>query len=201
MPAIANDAFRLALASASVARQRLLASAGLPFAVVAARVDERATEAAMPNASPQELALALARAKASSVDARGTLVIGADQVLSVDGRVFHKSATSAEALRTLTTLSGRTHRLTSAFALALDAQILAADFDIADMTMRPLDEAALALYLDAAGPDVLGSVGVYRFEGLGMHLFERVVGDHATILGLPMLKLLAALRRLGALNL
>jgi septum formation protein len=201
MPAIANDAFRLALASASVARQRLLASAGLPFAVVAARVDERATEAAMPNASPQELALALARAKASSVDARGKLVIGADQVLSVDGRVFHKSATSAEALRTLTTLSGRTHRLTSAFALALDAQILAADFDIADMTMRPLDEAALALYLDAAGPDVLGSVGVYRFEELGMHLFERVVGDHATILGLPMLKLLAALRRLGALNL
>jgi septum formation protein len=199
--AIWNSAFRLALASGSVARRRLLEAAGLPFEIVTPRVDERALEAASPGASPADLALALARAKATSVEAPGAVVIGADQVLSLDGRVFHKAATRAEALRTLASLSGRTHRLTSAFALAREGEAVAAGFATADMNMRVLDEKALSLYLDAAGPDVLGSVGVYHWEGLGVHLFERVVGDHTTILGLPMLSLLAALRGLGALNL
>ncbi len=200
-PTIWSGAFRLKLASASAARRRLLEAAALPFEVVAARVEERAIEAAMPIAAPAELALALARAKALSAAAPGALVVGADQVLSLDGHIIHKSATPEEALRTLGRLSGRTHRLTSAFALARNGAVIAADCDAAEMTMRTLDEAALALYLEAAGPAVLASVGVYHWEGLGVHLFERVVGDHATILGLPMLKLLAALRRLGALNL
>jgi septum formation protein len=200
-PAIWNEAFRLALASASPTRRRLLEAAGLPFETVAAYVDERAVEAASDFASPETLAAALARAKALSAEAPGALVIGADQVLSLEGRIFHKSATRADALSTLASLAGRTHRLTSAFALAREGEIVAAEAETADMTMRALDNAALERYLDAAGPAVLGSVGVYHFEGLGAHLFERVVGDHTTILGLPMTKLLAALRRLGALNL
>ena len=127
-------------------------------------------------------------------------MIGADQVLSLDGRLFHKSHDRAGALATLVHLAGRTHRLTCAFALACSGEIVAEGTDAADMTMRALEKVALGLYLDAAGEVALGSVGAYQWEGLGAHLFERVEGDHSTILGLPMLKLLAALRRLGALS-
>jgi septum formation protein len=193
--------FPLVLASGSAARRALLAAAGLPFEAVPADVDERAVEASLPGAAPDELALALASAKAAAVSAQRpqALVVGADQVLSCDGRVFHKSATREEAARTLAALAGRTHRLTSAFAVRRAGELVAAGTQAAEMTMRPLDEAALALYLDAAGPAVLDSVGVYQWESLGAHLFERVEGDHSTILGLPMLKLLAALRALRAL--
>jgi septum formation protein len=196
-----NKAFRLKLASGSATRRRLMEAAGLPFEVVAAAVDERALEAAMPGAAPGELALALARAKALSARAPGALVVGADQTLALDGRLFHKSATREEALGALSALAGRAHRLTSAFAIARDGDIVAAGAEAAEMTMRAVGPAALGLYLDAAGPGALGSVGVYQWEGLGAHLFERVEGDHSTILGLPMLKLLAALRGLGALRL
>jgi septum formation protein len=193
--------YPLVLASGSAARRALLAAAGLRFEAVPADIDERALEASLPGAAPAELALALARAKAAAVSAERpqALVIGADQVLSCEGALFHKPATRAEALRTLAALSGRTHRLTSAFALCRGGESVAAQADAADLTMRALDEAALALYLDAAGPAALGSVGVYQWEGLGAHLFERVEGDHSTILGLPMLRLLAALRGLDAL--
>jgi septum formation protein len=98
-------------------------------------------------------------------------------------------------------MSGRGHRLVSAFALARDGKILAEDSDSAEMTMRALDAAQIARYLDIAGPAVLASVGAYQIEGLGAHLFESISGDQATILGLPMLKLLAALRGLGLLAL
>jgi len=193
--------YPLVLASGSAARRGLLAAAGLPFETVPAEIDERAVEAALPGASSAETALALARAKALVVSAARphALVIGADQVLSCAGRIFHKAAAREDALRALTALSGRTHGLTSAFALARNGEIVATGTEAADMTMRALDASALALYLDAAGPSVLGSVGIYQWEGIGAHLFERVDGDHSTILGLPMLKLLAALRGLNAL--
>ena len=202
MSALWNADLRLVLGSGSTTRRRLLEAAGLPFAVIVPEVDERAIEAATPGADSADLAAALARAKALAVSAEtpGALAIGADQTLSLGSEALHKSPTRENALRTLTRLSGRTHRLSSAFALAQDGRIVAEDADFAKMTMRALDEAALSLYLDAAGPAVLGSVGVYQWEGLGAHLFERVVGDHSTILGLPILKLLAALRRLGALR-
>jgi len=203
MPSIWNPAVRLVLASGSATRRRLLEAAGLPFETIVPEIDERAIEAATPGAGPAELAAALARAKAlaASAEAPGALAIGADQTLSLGPVLLHKSPTRDEALQTLTRLSGRTHRLTSAFALSQGGRVVAEGVDAAEMTMRALDEAALALYLDAAGPAVLGSVGVYQWEGLGAHLFERVAGEHSTILGLPMLKLLAALRGLSALRL
>jgi septum formation protein len=198
-----NHAFWLVLASQSATRGQLLRGAGLPYETAAPEIEERAIEAAHPGVPPDELARALAEAKALAVS-RATpdaLVIGADQVLSLGEIIFHKSKSQPEALQTLMRLSGQTHRLTSAFAIARNGAVLAAETDAAEMTMRRLDEAALRLYLDAAGPSVLGSVGVYHWESFGVHLFSRVHGDHATVLGLPMLKLLAALRALGALRL
>lgn len=196
---------RLVLASKSASRRQLLASAGLEFDVETAQVDERALEdeSAARGASSESLALTLARAKALEVSARrlGALCLGADQTLSLDGRLFHKSPTLEAAALTLAALSGRTHRLTSAFALARDGRIVGEGEDSADMTMRALDSRQIALYLARAGADVLSSVGVYQLEGLGVHLFDAIEGDHTTILGLPLLKLLACLRAQGLLAL
>ena len=202
MSPIWNPAFRLVLASGSVTRQRLLRAAGLPVEAIPAKLDERAIEAEQAKGDAARLALVLAKAKALSVSQTtpGAIVVGADQVLLLEGRVIHKATTREEGLNTLTALAGKTHRLISAFALAQDGRLMAAEADAAEMTMRALDEAALRVYLDAAGPSVLGSVGVYHWEGVGVHLFSRAVGDHSTILGLPMLKLLAAFRALGALR-
>ncbi len=193
----------LVLASKSASRRQLLASAGLEFDIDPAEIDERALEDEFfDKGGPVEtLALALARAKALEVSARraNALCLGADQTLSLEGRLVHKSATLEAAAATLAALSGRRHRLTSAFALAREGRLVAEGEDSAVLAMRPLDARAIARYLEIAGPQVLASVGVYQLEGLGVHLFESVEGDHTTILGLPMLKLLACLRREGAL--
>ena len=193
----------LVLASGSATRSRLLEAVSLPFEIIAPNVDERAIEAKLGGTAPADLAVALSRAKALAVSAvrPDAFVVGADQVLSCEGVLFHKARAREDAMRTLKALSGRTHRLISAVALARDGEILAAEMDAADLTMRPLDPDALAVYLDAAGDAVLGSVGAYQWEGLGAHLFARVEGDHTTILGLPMLKLLSALRAQGLLAL
>ena len=195
--------FPLVLASGSTTRRRLLAGVGLAFETAAPDVDERAVEAATWDQSPEGVARALSRAKALAVSAHrpDALVIGADQVLSLDGRLVHKSRDRTAALATLSLLAGRTHRLTSAFALARAGEIVAEEVAAAALTMRTFDEATLGHYLDAAGLEALGSVGVYQFEGVGAHLFGHVEGAHSTILGLPMLELLAALRRLGTLAL
>ena len=196
---------KLVLASKSASRRRLLESAGLAFEVEAADIDERAVESEFlaTGGSIEPLALALARAKAHKVSVRrpGALCVGADQILTLDGRVLHKSATPQEAARTLRALSGRTHRLISAFAVAREGRILGEGEERADLTMRALDSRQIELYLSCAGPGALASVGVYQIEGLGVHLFDAIEGDHATILGLPMLKLLACLRGEGALAL
>jgi nucleoside triphosphate pyrophosphatase len=198
----------LLLASKSAGRRALLAAAGLPFDGLPfdglpAEIDERALEAELLRNGEARvgLATALARSKALSVSARhpGALTLGADQTLSLEGRLVHKSATLEEAAAALAAMSGRTHRLTSAFALAQHGRIVAEDSDVADLTMRVLDEGQIARYLAAAGASVLASVGAYQLEGLGVHLFERIEGEHSVILGLPMLKLLAALRGLGRL--
>ncbi len=193
------------LASKSASRRALLAGVGLPFEVEPAEIDERAAEEALARRgeAASGLALSLGRAKALAVSARrpGALTLGADQTLILDGQAMHKAPTRAAAAAALQAMSGRRHRLVSAFALARDGAILAEDSDSADMTMRALDAAQIARYLEIAGPAVLASVGAYQIEGLGAHLFESISGDHATILGLPMLKLLAALRGLGLLAL
>jgi len=200
-PSLWIGASPIVLASKSASRRALLAAASLPFQVEPADIDERAIEQGLAEqgATASDLALALARAKALAVSVRrsGALTLGADQTLALEGQ----APTRAAAAEALTAMSGRAHRLTSAFALARDGAILAEDSDSADMTMRALDAAQIARYLDTAGPAVLASVGAYQIEGLGVHLFASICGDHATILGLPMLKLLAALRGLGLLAL
>jgi septum formation protein len=164
-------------------------------------VDERAVEAGAAGAPPQEIARRLAAEKAFAVSRRrpGRVVVGADQVLELDGEVLHKPTDRAAAGRQIARLSGRTHALHTAFAVALDGAIRHEGLDSARLTMRPLDAAAVERYLDFAGNAVTQSVGGYQLEGAGIHLFERVEGDHSTILGLPLLPLLAALRGMGLL--
>jgi len=186
----------LILASQSRARQTLLANAGINFEAVAAEIDERAVQQGSGLSAPGEIAALLAREKALSVSARlsGRFVVGADQTLALGKRLFSKPAGRAQAAEQLRALAGRSHELHSAVAVARDRKILFADATIARMTMRRLGEAEIDAYLDAAGEAVTSSVGAYQLEGLGVHLFERIEGDHFTILGLPLLQLLAFLR-------
>jgi septum formation protein len=186
----------LILASQSRARQALLANAGIAFEAIPAEIDERAIQRASGLSSPGEIAALLAREKAVSVSLHhpGRFVVGADQTLAPDARLFSKPAGRAQAAEQLRALAGRTHELHSAVAVARDGATLFADAAIARMTMRPLDDAAISAYLDAAGEAVTTSVGAYQLEGLGVHLFERIEGDHFTILGLPLLPLLKFLR-------
>ena len=187
----------LILASQSSARKMLLENAGLDFVSVAADVDERGIQAASKLSSPREIALLLAREKARAVSALHpkNFVIGADQTLALGDRLFNKPAGRAQAMAQLRDLAGKSHELNSALAVAHDGKIVVEDVSVARMTMREMTEAELSAYLDAAGEAVTSSVGAYQLESLGIHLFERIDGDHFTILGLPLLPLLAFLRR------
>jgi septum formation protein len=187
----------LVLASQSRARQTLLANAGIAFETVAAEIDERAIQQASGLVAPGEIAALLAREKAVAVSSLrpGQFVVGADQTLARGIRLFSKPAGPAEATEQLRALAGGSHELHSAVAVARDGKILFEAASTAQMMMRPLGEAEIAVYLDAAGEAVTSSVGAYQLEGLGVHLFEHIAGDHFTILGLPLLPLLAFLRR------
>jgi septum formation protein len=187
----------LILASQSRARKMLLANAGLDFEAKPADIDERGVQEASKLSSPREIALLLAREKSKAVSAQhpGRCVVGADQTLALGERLFTKPSGRAQAMAQLRDLAGCMHELHSAVAVALDGAILFEDVSIARMTMRQMSEAELSGYLDAAGDAVTTSVGAYQLEGLGVHLFERIEGDHFTILGLPLLPLLAFLRR------
>ena len=187
----------LILASQSSARKMLLKNAGLDFASVTADIDERGIQAASKLSNPREISLLLAREKAAAVSAHhaGSYVIGADQTLALGDRLFNKPADRAQAMAQLRDLAGKSHELNSAVAVARDGKIVFEDVSVARMTMRQLTEAELSAYLDAAGEAVTTSVGAYQLEGLGIHLFERIEGDQFTILGLPLLPLLAFLRR------
>jgi septum formation protein len=186
----------LILASQSGARKMLLANAGLAFEPVAAEIDERSIQAESKLSNPREISLLLARekAKAVSVNRSGSYVIGADQTLALGDRLFNKPAGRSQALAQLRDLAGRSHELNSAVAVAHDGKIIFEHVAVARMTMRQMTDADLSAYLDAAGDAVTTSVGAYQLEGLGVHLFERIEGDHFTILGLPLLPLLAFLR-------
>ncbi|MDA9423228.1 MULTISPECIES: Maf family nucleotide pyrophosphatase [Bradyrhizobium] len=186
----------LILASQSSARKMLLANAGLEFEAVTADIDERGIQAESRLSNPREIALLLAREKAKAVSSGhpGSYVVGADQTLALGNRLFNKPAGRVQALAQLRDLAGKSHELNSAVAVARDGRIVFEDVSVARMTMREMTEAELSAYLDAAGDAVTTSVGAYQLEGVGIHLFEQIEGDHFTILGLPLMPLLAFLR-------
>jgi septum formation protein len=193
----------LILASGSTARRAMLAAAGVPVETLPSRVDEREVEAPLlaAGAPPPSVASALAAAKALavSVDQPGRIVLGADQILACDGETLHKPADLAQAQARLAALSGRTHELHSAFALARDGVVLAEGMTSARLAVRALTPEFIAAYLATLDPDTLHSVGAYRMEEIGVQLFEAIEGDHFTIMGLPLLAVLAALRDNGLL--
>lgn len=193
----------LLLASKSAARRGLLAAAGLPFETADSSIDERAIEAPLraAGAGGPEIALRLARAKALAVGAKqpDRLVIGADQTLSLESRIFTKPFDRAAAAAQLAALSGRPHELHSALCVVRGNKVLFEAAPVARLTMRPLSQAFIEAYIATVGDAALASVGAYQIEGLGIHLFEKVEGDHSTILGLPLLPLLTYLREEGSL--
>ena len=187
---------RLILASQSKARGDLLTHAGFAFDAIPADIDEREIQDSSGLSSPTEIAELLAQRKALHVAAMKPdhYVIGADQTLGLGNRIFSKPADRTQAAEHLAALSGQTHHLHSAVAVARGSQILFSHVAVAHMTMRQLIPEDIDRYLNAAGADVTTSVGCYQLEKLGVHLFERIEGDHFTILGLPLLPLLAFFR-------
>jgi septum formation protein len=187
----------LILASQSAARQTLLGQAGIPFEAIPASIDERAVADNAGLRAPRDIAQRLAEEKAAHVSGQhpGRLVLGADQTLALGERSFNKPADRAGAAQQLRQLAGRRHELHSAIAVVQNGKTLFADVAVARMTMRPLTDSEIEAYLDAAGDAVTTSVGGYQVEGLGVHLFDGIHGDHFTILGLPLLPLLGFLRR------
>lgn len=191
---------RFVLASGSSSRARLLAAAGVAFTVDPADIDEAALMP--PGAATSASALALAQAKALTVSARhpGTLVLGGDSILEFEGENISKSPDTAAAKALLKRLSGRAHRIVSAAALARDGAVIWRHVGEGSLTMRVLGDAAIDAYLAAEVPAVLASVGCYHLEGRGSQLFDRMEGDFFSILGLPLLPVLAALREQGLLK-
>ena len=191
----------LLLASASAVRGMLLEAAGIPVEIKPALIDERAIEALAGAVAASDAAALLAREKARAVAAAhpGRTVLGADQTLSLSERRFSKAPDRATARAQLAALRGRTHTLHSAVALVRDDKVLFEHVGIARLTMRGFSDAFLDNYLDVVGSAVLTSVGGYQLESVGIQLFDKIEGDHSTILGLPLLPLLQWLRDNGLL--
>lgn len=191
----------LILASGSAARRRILQSAGVPFTIETAEVDEAAIIESLEaeKARGRDVADLLAEMKALRVSARslGAFVIGADQVLSLGSELFQKPGNVVAARAQLRRLRGQTHVLSSAVCVARDGAIVWRVVQEARLTMREFSDAFLETYLGEAGGDILGSVGAYHVEGLGIQLFSRIDGDAFTIQGLPLLPLLDFLRTHG----
>lgn len=186
----------IVLASKSASRRAMLEAAGIEFRCVPADIDERAAESRAAGAAPGQVARLLAEAKALAVDADG-LVLGSDSLVSVAGRRFDKPASRDEAAAHLRFFSGRTMELHSAAALARGGAIVWSHADVARLHVRDLSAGFIESYLDAEWPAVAGCVGVFRIEARGIQLFDRIDGDHFTVLGMPLLPVLGALRDLG----
>ncbi|WP_043360505.1 nucleoside triphosphate pyrophosphatase [Belnapia sp. F-4-1] len=200
---IQREAPALILATASAARRAVLAAAGLRFTAEAAAVDEAAIKesARAEGIPPGEAAMLLAEAKAQRIARRHpeALVIGADQLLVCDGRWFDKPPDMAAARAQLLALRGRPHELMTAMVCWRGGQRVWQHLARPRLTMRDFSEEFLGAYLAAEGEAVLGSVGAYRLEGIGVQLFDAVEGEHSAILGLPLLPLLGFLRQHGVL--
>lgn len=191
----------IVLASNSASRKAMLEAAGVVFTSDGAEVDERALEAEMDGAEPAEIAQALAAAKAAAVSAAAPecLVLGSDSLVEVGGRRFDKPTSRENAAEHLRHFSGRVMTLHSAAALARGGQIVWVGSDFARLRVRELSEPFIESYLDAEWPAVSHCVGVFRIEGPGVQLFEAIMGDQFTVLGMPLLQVLEALREEGAL--
>jgi septum formation protein len=196
----------LILASGSAGRAAVLRAASLTFRTVPADIDERAIEAEMmrgdggPGAGVLATRLAVEKAAAVSQLHPQALVIGADQVMECEGRLFQKPPDLAAAMTQLRELRGRAHSLHAGLAVALGGEAIWRHLDSARLTMRDFSEAFLDSYIAAEGAALLGCVGAYRIEGPGIQLFSSVEGDHFTIIGLPLLPLLGYLRDIGWLQ-
>jgi septum formation protein len=191
----------LVLASKSEVRRLVLANAGIPVEARPADIDERGIETQASTRDPGEVAALLAREKARAIAAQlsGRLVLGADQTLALGERRFSKPVDRAGARTQLKALRGQTHALHSAIALMRDGAVLFEHRDTARLTMRAFSDEFLESYLDTVGAAATASVGGYQLEKTGIELFERIDGDHFTILGLPILALLEHFRRAGHL--
>lgn len=189
------------LASRSQGRARVLAAAGIPFEAVDSRIDERATPG-VNQAAPQDQAAILAREKARTVSLRlpDRFVLGADQTLAFAGRPLHKAPDFAVAVKKLSALSGQEHQLHSAVACMRNGELVFEFIETAHIRMRSLGPTAVEAYARAMGEGLLTSVGCYEIEGVGANLVEQVRGDMFTVIGLPLLPLLSALRRIGLIN-
>ncbi|WP_230292288.1 Maf family protein [Croceicoccus sp. Ery5] len=187
------------LASKSASRQAMLQQAGVPFESHPADLDERALEAQMAGAVPQDIALALAKAKALAVPQTGGLVLGSDSLVEVDGRRFDKPASRGDAAEHLRFFSGRCMNLHSAAALVRDGDIVWSHKALARLHVRVLSDDFIEAYLDKEWPEVGWCVGVFRIEALGVQLFDAIEGDYFTVLGMPLLPVLGALREFGAM--
>lgn len=192
----------LVLASTSATRQSMLKHAGLDFTAAAPLVDEGALVAANPQWMPRETALKLAEAKAMDVSRRepGAHVVGADQVLALENKIYGKPRDRAHCRTQLQELRGQMHVLISAVVLATDGTITWTHVDEAQLVMRDFSDEFLDAYLDAIGDDCKTSVGGYKIEGRGVQLFQSISGDHFTILGLPLVPLLVRLREAGEVD-
>lgn len=189
----------IVLASKSASRRTMLGAAGVEFEVRPAALDERELEAELSGAGPGEVALALAEAKALSVDGEGKPVLGSDSVVAVAGRRFSKPASRAQAAEHLRFFSGRTMELHSAAAIATGGTTKWRHVSVATLKVRALSDEFIEAYLAAEWPEVSQCVGVFRIEALGPQLFESIEGDMFTVLGMPLLAVLGALRELEEL--
>ncbi len=195
---------QLILASKSKYRAQLLKAAGVEFTSQPAPIDERAVEEPLlkSEVDSSDIALVLAQAKALSVseENREAIVIGSDQTLTFDNQLLHKPENMEEARRRLLLLSGRTHQLTSAIALAKDGEIIWQFADTSTIKFRKLDPGFVGRHLASVGEAALTSVGAYQIEGLGVNLFEKIDGDFFSIMGLPIIPLLEKLRDLEIID-